>query len=160
MRGLRRSSRLGKLVLLALLAFSIRAVVPAGFMPASLADGGPFVLCRDASAATLSMMSSQVAMQASDQTQPETSAHAHGAIHTHDSMQAPIVAASSTDDEHATHAAAWEHCSFAAGSTAALVPDQEVPVPAVLPAGIRFSPPAAHIQAAPFSRYRARAPPA
>ena len=160
LQGFRRSDRLGRLALLALIAFSVRAVVPAGFMPAALADGGPFVLCRDASAATLSLIASPMAVQPHDQAPTAASAHAHDSVHLHDSMPTSMAPGSSATDEHSTHASAWEHCPFAAGATAALVPFNDIPIPAVAPVRIQF-PPAVQLRfAEPFNRYRARAPPA
>ena len=159
LQGFRRSSRLGRLVLLTLIAFSVRAVVPAGFMPAALADGGPFVLCRDASAATLSLIAAPMAMHPGDQAHSAAAAHAHDSVHGHDPMPTSMAARSTANDEHSTHATAWEHCSFAAGSMAALVPFNEIPIPTVTPVRVQI-PLAAQLRfAEPINRYRARAPP-
>ncbi|MGW8367576.1 MAG: hypothetical protein ACWGPN_02715, partial [Gammaproteobacteria bacterium] len=48
-----------------MLGFCCRAVVPLGYMPASLADGGPFALCHGASAATLRLLAAVDSMRAS-----------------------------------------------------------------------------------------------
>jgi hypothetical protein len=81
---------------LAIAAFLLRAIVPVGFMPAKLSDGGPFVLCPGGPGGTV--LSSLVER------------HASHAQHKH-------------DGEGTTHEA-WEHCPVGA-ALAAIAPPSE-----------------------------------
>jgi hypothetical protein len=81
---------------LAIAAFLLRAVVPVGFMPAKLSDGGPFVLCPGGPGGIA--LSSLV------------DKHAGHGQHAH-------------DGESATHEA-WEYCPVGA-ALAAIAPPSE-----------------------------------
>ena len=81
---------------LAIAAFLLRAVVPVGFMPAKLSDGGPFILCPGGPGGIA--LSSLV------------DKHAGHGQHAH-------------DGERATHEA-WEHCPVGA-ALAAIAPPSE-----------------------------------
>ncbi len=117
---------------LILSGLACRALIPAGYMPAPLAAGGPVVLCPgNWSTALLNLPGA-----------PGAHHHHHG-----------------TQDDSREHTA-WEACAFAAASaaflpvaesaTAALVFEQVTP-PAVSEAGAPFL---------PAVSYSARAPPA
>jgi len=62
-----------------LLSLSLRVMVPAGFMPAALSAGGPFVICPDG-LPNFQAVISQVLGQAAAQSQAEGHAH-HGTDH-------------------------------------------------------------------------------
>ena len=81
---------------LAIAAFLLRAVVPVGFMPAKLSDGGPFVLCPGGPGGIV--LSSLVEQ------------HAGHGQHAH-------------DGDSSTHEA-WEHCPVGA-ALAAIAPPPE-----------------------------------
>jgi hypothetical protein len=135
---------------LALAGFLVRALIPVGFMPATLAAGGPIVLCHGGLAGAYFQALSE---QARDSATP-----AHGAddpaITKHAHTDHPLDADDPTPDH-----SAWDHCpSGATSGTAALAqsfsfsllelshrqPDSEsqfgIPLPAI-------------------SSYQARAPP-
>ena len=130
MRSLHRRYLLG----LAFLAFACRAVVPTGFMPASLDAGGPIILCPGGSAGAIVRF-------LSDRSAGKHASHTH---HDHDS-----------DDYEA-----WEYCPVGASlSTAALTTAiNDVSLPALEHVLEAIEP--AKLTPRPSSKpYRARAPP-
>jgi hypothetical protein len=140
---IRRSRPAGRVwALLALV--SLRAVVPVGYMPAPIGEGGPFALCHELSAATIALLD------------------AHGSMH---GAAAVIQGAGHGDpiqpvEPTAGHEADWENCPLGIGAADAAIafvmPLTPVEAITLLAYPIRVS----HSSSAPFVRYRARAPPA
>lgn len=122
--------------------FCARAIVPVGYMPAALAEGGPFALCHGLSAATLDLIGQRDAAAAG---MPQAG-HAHGDTAPHGTP---------SDGHHDR----WEHCPLGVGATdlavAPVLDFVTAPRAATLAraAGLASSP-TRH-----FSRYSARAPP-
>lgn len=117
---------------LVFLGLAMRAVMPAGYMPAPLAEGGPFVLCPGGLSGANYFLAD------------DDGKHAHG--HDHGA-------------EGEDSAVAWEFCptGFVSGQ-AALTADPAVAVPFLKP----FAPEAGHVVAtypAVVPSYHARAPP-
>lgn len=131
------------LVWLACLGFACRALVPVGYMPAPLADGGPIRLCHGGV--------SQVLLQALEQRR---------AVHAHEGHQ-------EQHDEHHDHGngedaanGGWAYCSIGSvvswAALAARIDMGFLTLEHELGVGTRPAPPNL-----PFQRlYQARAPPA
>lgn len=118
---------------LVLAAFACRALVPTGFMPATLASGGPIILCPGGSAgAIVRFLAERTAGE-----------NAHHAPHEHapDSYEA------------------WEYCPVGASLGAALeVASVDFVLP-VLEHVLETIEPARIVERAVAGPYRARAPP-
>jgi hypothetical protein len=102
------------LIRLAFVGFACRALVPVGFMPAALGDGGPIKVCHGGLASELFRSLAEM-----------RSAHAHTG-HDHSSALADHgqTLDSSEDGHDRTDHAGWEHCSIgAAFAYAALIAD-------------------------------------
>jgi hypothetical protein len=113
---MRSGSRINRVVRLAVACLCVRAVVPIGYMPAPLAEDGPFALCPDASAATLAMLEPAHAMA-----QPPAN-HAGQAGHTADAGNAdPADRADHTGHPAGGHNEGWEHCPLGIGAADAAV---------------------------------------
>jgi hypothetical protein len=137
-RHSRLPGRIGRAVVA---LYALRALVPVGYMPASIGDGGPFVLCADQSAATLTLLESQFGGMA----------HSPGAFDHHSN---PDDSPSGSHDNDS-----WERCFFAPGSQHADVAPNDPASPAATPLLVERSftePQGAGLRAL----YRARAPPA
>jgi hypothetical protein len=121
---------------LAWASFALRVLVPVGYMPAAIADGGPFVLCPGGYQAELL------------QYLGSSAAHDHGAA----------AHAGHASAEHGSHAEGSD-CSIGA-TFAAVAPTASPPVVAPAP---RVTRPVTLIEAAassvPDQRYHSRAPP-
>lgn len=104
---MRSGSRGNRVIRLAVAFFCVRAVVPIGYMPAPLAEGGPFALCPDASAATLAMLEPAHAIA-----QPPAGHAGHG-DHTDQ--------ADHTGHPAGGHNEGWEHCPLGIGAADAAV---------------------------------------
>ena len=102
MRRQRQPRRTGRLIWPILTIFAVRAIVPIGYMPASLADGGPFTLCHGSSAATLALIEAHIARQHVGMSHAAPTA---GAEHGH-----PMHDGERTHDKH------WDHCPLGIGS--------------------------------------------
>lgn len=127
----------------ALLAFLCKAVVPVGYMPVPLDEGGPFVPCHGTIAGVL-LLSFGAELRSAAET-------AHG---THAHTGSPSI-----DDGAAAHEA-WEHCPLGIAAASAPVPSEyalDLPV-----SKDGFEP--VRDALAPIARnlclYRARGPPA
>src|SRR5690606_14556894 len=152
------------LVKLALLGFLCRALVPVGFMPAALADGGPFSFCHGGPAgALLTALVERRLHDASPETHAEARTHAHDQSHPTDPASTPAHGASLAEQQHDhTHDAShqgWDRCPVGtAFSFAVLAADVDLPLLALAHA---FEPPPsdAPILGVLPPRYRARAPP-
>lgn len=133
--------------LLAAFGFVLRALVPVGYMPATLADGGPFILC-DWQNATL------VATLA-----PESQS---AGAHTHNSgAHSPADHAPSGEptDHDANQHDNWAHCPLGVGVASAPLPVEYAfafppPRQAIEPPCCTSTPSTPILE-----RYRARAPP-
>ena len=120
-----------RLLHIALLVFAVRAIIPIGYMPGSIADGTPFELCPIGNRAIASYLASD--------SQNQGHHHAH--------------------ESNADSASAWEQCSFAgvAPVDGAL---PEAPVHAVPPRRNSFLPGVAVRVALPiYMARKARGPP-
>ena len=137
------------LIRFAFLSFAFRALVPVGFMPAALADGGPFKICHGGVAGALF----------SALAERTHGAHSGHSAHHHHAQAAAGDALGSGDELPAGHAG-WEHCPVGAAVAQA----------AITSAGIHFEPvpheqafariePRALVARVIPSVYRARAPP-
>jgi len=135
-----RPARARPRMLLAL--FLLRALVPVGYMPVALADGGPFALCHGTSAQTLALLEQLQADAAGE--------HQHG----HAPAEAqPAVPA---DDVHHD---LWDRCPLGLGASDAPLAhpfELTIPDPESLPGPwfVEAIPPVATA-----SVYRARGPP-
>lgn len=132
------------LVKLALIGFLCRALVPAGFMPAPIADGGPIRFCHGGAAgALLTALLSQRSSLAEE--------HAHAGDHGHGQHE----------DDHRDHVKheAWDRCPVGtAFAFAALTADFSLPL---LSLEHDFEPVVAGppVAGVVLAHYRARAPP-
>ena len=177
MRQSRRFRHVSR-ALLTLLA--LRLLVPVGYMPAPLSDGG-LVLCHDISAATLAMLGGVNPAARNDGGVPHDTHHGALAGHTtsdpadgkaadtarykgrdsfRDSAGETSHVHGSPDDSPTSVHEAWERCAFGVAPTdAAIAHIVEVAsaVPAV--AAVTVRPALGHGDAS-RSRFRARAPPA
>ena len=125
--------------------FLLRAVVPVGYMPAPLSEGGPFVLCHGASAPTLRLIEAHAGM--------------HHAMHDgakHDGATHADPSGSPGDG----HDERWDHCPLGVGgSDLALAPQGlSLPAPDALIDLARVEPTLAASRAR-TDLYLARAPP-
>lgn len=138
LRQRRRSRGIGGVVLA---QFLLRAVIPVGYMPAAMAEGGPFALCHGLSAATIELIE---AARGDRDTGPQ---HAH---HHPDE----------SDEPDGAHDDRWAHCPLGAGVPVLPIADVPgfglAPTPATLVRADRVAPLAANR----FRSYLARAPPA
>lgn len=143
LESIRRSRVIGRACWLSLALFSLRAIVPLGYMPASLSDGGPFTLCPGTSPITPEMPGDHEKM--------------HHAV----AMDRDGVMHSDAGDHPAAgHDERWERCELgasAADAAMAHVAGLSVPASAHLPGDSVV----ANLQGPRLVvRYRARAPPA
>lgn len=153
-----RQSRFSRRIVWSVFAlFALRAIVPIGYMPASIADGGPFALCHGKSAATLALFVAHDTAQGAGQIHGAGEAHGSADSHGQDATQ------HETDDPFSDpasgHDQRWEECELGIGSAgAAMAP--VMPSVLVAPAAV----PVDSIEATLPARfratlYRARAPP-
>ena len=139
------------LVRLAFIGFLCRALVPVGFMPAPLADGGPIRLCHGGAAGALvaALLEQGAAPAAAEQEALPHSHHSHAGDH---------LAQHDGQEQNAVHEG-WERCPVgAAFALAVLASDVALPLL-----------PLEHVLAASDSKssvprplaapYQARAPP-
>jgi hypothetical protein len=142
-------------VLAAYACFALRIAIPAGFMPAPLAEGGPVVVCDGGFDGALL---ARAAAPHGHHHDPMAMGHDHGAM--------PMAAADHTLQTHGDGAghegvhAAWKHCPVGAVFGIAALASVFVP-PFVLDLAFDAPPPP---QAVAFSTehrayYRSRAPP-
>jgi hypothetical protein len=130
------------LLFVAYLALACRLVIPAGFMPASLADGGPLRLCHGGPAGALL---EALAAQAVPSEKQHEAHHQHG--HDADGGPAP--------EQHDQ----WEHCPIGAVfASAALIGDSSVDVLELEHSFVAQST-RILISSSRTGAYRARAPP-
>jgi hypothetical protein len=128
------------LMRLALGGFLVRALIPIGFMPASMAQGGPIIICHGGLAGTFFQ---QLAEEGHD-------AHLHGGMADHSAAE---------HDEPSPDHDAWEHCpTGVTASAAALATDFSFSLLALTHAQSSRDP-CPGIPAAPVTSYQARAPP-
>jgi len=131
--------------MLAIVAFGCRAVVPLGYMPAPLSEGGPFIPCNGVLAGGAFRV-----LASMPGTSTESAHHEHAGGAHHDSAR---------EDGSGAHEA-WQHCPLGvAASSAALAAEYALSLPELghvfdypddsLPLIVRFP-----------SFYLARAPPA
>jgi hypothetical protein len=92
------------LILLSLLGFACRVLVPAGFMPAMLSDGGPIRICHAGAAGAF--------FQAFADYRSGPAGHSELAHAGHHAGSQP--AAADQDDKHSGDHAAWERCDIGA----------------------------------------------
>ena len=146
---------------LALVGFLCRALVPSGFMPAPLADGGPIRLCHGGPAGALLAL---LEPRGSDEARFDVSALHDAASHEHHA------AADVASDEHlARHAAAsgdhhavhegWDRCPVGSAFAFALVASDPPPVQPAAPGPLPVDEPAALVPRVLGGGYLARAPP-
>jgi hypothetical protein len=146
----KKQSRLkfrASLASLAAVVLVCRALIPGGYMPAPLAEGGPVVLCHSglAGAFVRALSEAQTA-----------NAHTHAADHSagtsHEHQH--------SEDEPDTSHDAWEHCPVGAAFSAAPL-SQEFALSLPEPDHeLGQAEPAAVVRTVFSSPYRARAPPA
>jgi hypothetical protein len=130
------------LLYVAYLALACRLVIPAGFMPAPLADGGPLRLCHGGPAGALL---AALAAQTVPSDEQQDRHHQHG----HDSDGGP------SPEQHDQ----WEHCPIGAVfASAALVGEPTVEV-LELEHWFVAQPTRILIPSSRTGAYRARAPP-
>lgn len=137
----------GTLARLAAVVLACRALIPVGYMPAPLGEGGPVVLCHGGLAGAFfrglsQAQSPNVHMHMADDSAGTSSDHGHSDL-----------------DPDASHEA-WEHCPVGAAFSAAPLP-QEFTF-SLLDSEHDFgqAEPEAAVRAVFPSVYRARAPPA
>jgi hypothetical protein len=171
---LRNGRRTDCLIGLAVLFFGIRAVVPVGYMPAPIAEGGPFALCQGTSAATLAMLAMVEANHSMHHGIGEPADHGghsgHATGHTADLADQPgdpvgnqVDPAGSQVDpagRPSGHDARWEHCPLGIGAADAAV-GFALSLPSFGPAAVSryFSVPEL-LALEPIRRFQARGPPA
>jgi hypothetical protein len=129
--------------------FLARAVVPVGYMPAALSEGGPIALCHGVGAATIELIES---LDAGHPKSHAETAHGNAVRHMGHTPDEPGPPPSGHHDR-------WEHCPLGAGSTdLPVAPAVEFAVAPIAAAPARetgmASLPTRHV-----SRYFARAPP-
>jgi hypothetical protein len=138
------------------LAVGAKLLVPVGYMPASLADGGPLMLCGSGLPASL-LSSHEHDASGHD----AASAHGHPAsMHDHAGPAAEGAALGSrTGDEPASGHHEWERCSLGGlASLAAIAAEWRFEIPAVAPE--RAAAPARILPTrARWLAFRSRAPP-
>lgn len=138
---------------LAIVGFLCRALVPAGFMPAPLSEGGPIRFCHGGPAgALLASIADRRAFAAAERADGHD---ARNSIHEH----AHAGADAATDGGHDAGHEGWDRCPVgAAFSFAVLAGEVALPLPvparALLPSEARV-----HAPRAIPSGYHARAPP-
>jgi hypothetical protein len=141
---LRRLRGVASVVVLGLLC---RSLIPAGFMPAAIGEGGPVAVCHGGLAGEFFRR-----LEAPGAAEPEAFA-GHGAHAAHGGQADHGAPAPAADHE------GWEHCPFGAAFGAALPADDVAPeLPTLVQAFeiVEATRPAAY---RPASSYRARAPP-
>lgn len=144
---LRQSRRTGRIVWTVFALFALRAIVPVGYMPAAIDEGGPFVLCQGVSAATLAALSPHDSIHGS------TGSHGAGTVH-------HAMVDGTADNPGGSHDERWERCELGTGSASAAMA-AAMPVFVVVPVSIPAVSSEAKLTAASRpSPYRARAPPA
>lgn len=143
---------------LAFLGFTCRALIPVGFMPAALADGGPITVCHGGPAGAFFQA---LADRRPSERAATASARAHGHVpanadaHAVDAGKDPL----GHPDERATEHAPWERCAIgAAFSPAVLTGELSFQIPALDHAFDRAEP-IRPPHSAFVRSYRARAPP-
>lgn len=145
------AGRFRTLLRLSLVGFACRALIPVGFMPAALDEGGPITICHGGMAGAFFQA------LAARETEPRPHA-AHHAEHAHTDAHGIVADEERASGDAAAHAA-WERCAVGAAFAHAALPAQldvallglDDVVERVEP---RVTPPS--FVAAP---YRARAPP-
>lgn len=161
---LRNGRRTDRLIGLAVLFFGIRAVVPVGYMPAPIAEGGPFALCQGTSAATLAMLAMVEAPHHGIGEPAEHGGHSgHATGHTADLAGQPADPAGYQVDpagHPSGHDVRWEHCPLGIGAADAAV-GFALSLPSFGPAAVfrYFSVPEL-LALEPIRRFQARGPPA
>jgi len=134
------------LVNLALIGFLCRALVPVGFMPAPLADGGPIRICHGGASGAL--FAALLELQSANGFEE----HAHGDLHGHQQDQ------QDDHDRNANHDG-WERCPVGAVfAFAVLVSDFALPLLPLDHVLARSDSNLAVLPALP-GHYQARAPP-
>jgi|GEM_PF-2084858 hypothetical protein len=143
------------LVRLALIGFLCRALVPVGFMPAPVADGGPFRLCHGGAAGALV---AALLGQASTSFAADDYAHEYAHSDPRHSHHAGVDHAAPDDRQNANHEG-WERCPIGAVlAFAVIASDFALPLLTLdhVLAGSDFS---ASIPRPLSTSYQARAPP-
>jgi hypothetical protein len=167
--GIRETRRSGRIASTVVALFALRAIVPIGYMPASIGDGGPFVLCHGSSAATLAIFATSWPTHGGAEVHDSAGTHGsiemHGPGGMHHSPADAVASADSAADSEAgdptgSHDESWEQCELGVGSAGAALATV-VPMLVVAPASMPVDSADARLpvsfRAAP---YRARAPPA
>jgi hypothetical protein len=104
-------------------AVAIKLLVPVGYMPAAIADGGPIRLCDSGPAGAIASLRSAANDVPAHQSGDHAHGHAHGHGHDH-------------DESGASHHD-WERCYLGGlSSLAAVSTDWHFSVPALRPAAI------------------------
>jgi hypothetical protein len=157
---LRNGPRTDRLIGLAVLFFSIRAVVPVGYMPAPIAAGGPFALCQGTSAATLAMLSMVESKHSMHHGIGESADHAGHSGHSDGHTADPVGRPADPVGHPSGHDAHWEHCPLGIGAADAAV-GFALSVPSFGPAAVARNSSVAELLALePIRHFQARGPPA
>lgn len=139
----------------AVLAVGAKLLVPVGYMPASLADGGPLMLCGSGLPAAL-LATHEHAAAGHDHSE---SGHAHAASMDDHALSGAESAVPGPGEQPAAGHHEWERCSLGGlASLAAIAAEWRLEIPAVAPE--RAAAPA-HVLAtrAGWLAFRSRAPP-
>jgi hypothetical protein len=149
----------GALLLLAFGGFLLRALIPAGFMPAPIGEGGPVVVCH---AGLAGQMFARLAASRDGVGADHAGAHAaqgeHSAHAGHIDHASADVAADRDVLSDPAHEA-WEQCPFGAAFGAALLASNFSPDLLALEHSLEIVEPSQPTAVRPISLYRARAPP-
>ena len=158
---MREPRRAGRIWWTAAALFALRALVPIGYMPAALSEGGPIVLCHGLSAPTLRLLESHTRLHAAADPAADPAGDPAADPATHHGMHpggaAHPALADSVPDRHHDH---WEHCPLGVGASDLAVACAADPA-AVAPLAELWAD--ADPASAPIVRvthYLARAPPA
>lgn len=139
---------------LALASFLCRALVPIGYMPATLADGGPFVMCHGGPVGAIFRELQAFGGAAGGHETPVE--HAHG--HTHGDPETAPVGHEESSGAPASEHKAWEHCPVGAASLPLATAGFELQALA-LEHALNRSEAVALVRAAALRAYESRAPP-